>query len=179
MTDQHSPRVRSTNNNINAAQNSPGHFSLHSSPVTKQIDALIKYLRTTLIARDEENGVVYVAKQVGTDFCKVGFTGRDAKNRLNAIDICAIDREASYCTPPANCAYRADQIVHKLLYFSCHHRLHCPCKHENREWYQHNYGEIIHQVQIVYSWLQREPYDMDTGNLKEVWLNALVQWENC
>jgi len=107
---------------------------------------------------------------------KLAMPGGNAKERLEAINKCEIRRESSYSTPPVLCAWRAEHIVHKLLHHCRHVRMQCKCQKQNREWFQNKYQDTIRLVQIVYSWLQREPYDMEKLELKPEWHDALCRW---
>jgi T5orf172 domain len=173
---RHSPRQHRTSDDACAPEQATGHFAPHASPVWAQIQDLNRYLQKKLIKKDEKHGVIYVAKQTGTDFCKVGYAGGNAKQRLNAINKCAIDRESSYSTPPVLCAWRGEHIIHKLLYHCQHVRTRCKCQKQNREWFQNNYRDTIRLVQTVYSWLRREPYDTEKQQLKPEWEVALCRW---
>lgn len=150
-----SPRHHPTSDETRAAKNVAGRFATHPSPTWAQIKYLESYLsKRKLVQKDQRLGTVYVAKQAGTNFCKVGFAGGDAKQRLNALNKCAGKRESSYSTPPTVCAWRAEHILQILLYHKGHARERCSCGRRNWEWFQYSYQDIMFQVQTVYSWLQ-------------------------
>ena len=83
-----------------SASDSPGRFaSIPCAKLTK-IDDTVKKIRKAITATDLAPGLVYVAKQAGTPFSKVGFTARDDASRIDEIvEKCKVDFDLTHQTP--------------------------------------------------------------------------------
>ena len=155
-------------------------FSVHSYPQERQIRKIADKIRKPLGTKDQRTGFVYVAKQTNDDFCKVGFSEKNAARRITDISKCQILTDSSYQIGSFAGAYRAERLIHCLLVDFRHLRRWCTCRCVNWEWYKLDYQEVIRQVLIVYSWLRQNPYDLnsDKPRLKPVWEDALERWED-
>jgi hypothetical protein len=161
-------------------QHSPGHFSLYSRREEELNRKVAKYIRRNFLATDYEEGYVYIAKDANSDLCKVGFARADADARIKAIEKCQVHTNSSVQVGPVKGAFRVERLVLTLLEHYCHVRQQCPCGLKNREWFRKDYAEVITQVQIVYRWMQNEPYELLEGDmtLKGVWSDALDKWQH-
>ncbi len=183
MADYPSPRQLpasspSTEYSTRSDRTGHGHFDTKTYPQVTQMKKVARYIRRDLLPTDQLTGYVYVAKQADTGFCKVGFAEKDAERRIKDIGKCQIVTDSSYRIGGFVGAYRAERLVHCLLSHCRHIRQECPCGCENREWYKSPYEEVKRQVQIVYAWLRREPYETTKfeKKLKPVWKEALNKW---
>ena len=177
MTNELTPTASDVYENT-PKQNSPGHFSLYSRPKEVQNRKVASYIRKKFLATDYEEGYVYVAKDADTGFCKVGFSRRDADARIKAIEKCKIHTNSSLRVGPLKGAFRVERLVLSLLEHRCHPRQQCQCGLQNLEWFEEDYEKVILQVEIVYNWMQNEPYELLEGEmtLKGVWSDALDKW---
>ena len=153
------PRSPPSNDGSSTTVPSSVFFASQTYLQENQIKETAKKIREALPPTDRQSGYVYVAKEAGTGYCKVGFAGRDAAGRIEAIEKCQIVTDSSYEIGPFRGARRAESLVHYLLTHCTHIRKQCKCCHKNREWYELDYLEVYRQVQTVYSWLRQKPYD--------------------
>ena len=123
-------------------------------------------------------GIVYVAKEMQSDFVKAGYsTDWDGTSFMDITTRCGVLVEKSYRTRPFYGAYRAVQLLHRVLYQWAHHRHDCRCGKKSCEWYKKNFGDVITLVNLVQSWMAQEPYNRKSGKLREKWKEASRLWD--
>jgi len=154
-----------------------GFFPPQTTPELSEVKQLSKFIRQDLAPADEELGYVYVLQHTDETFFKVGLSKEKPQKRCKAIGKrCHIHVKVIHYTHLPFCAHRAEQIVHKLLHRYNHIMENCPCHHRHHEWFQLNRTEVVQHVEDVFSWLHRQPYDMNTRKLKPVWEHGLEVW---
>ena len=179
LADQLSPRLTISDNEPPARPVSPGFFSkLRHGDIVSIRDTLAE-IRQQPTLRDLELGAVYVAKEMNTDFIKVGYAmHRDATRVRDVATECGVSFEKTYRTPLFYCAHRTEQIVHKILSQEAYPRYGCECEDENHEWYEKTFDSLITLVNLVRTWTTQKPYDLGKNALKDEWETALCNWEN-
>src|SRR5271155_480879 len=101
-------------------------FSARAPPEEQQNKNIAKLIRRDLIPKEQLEGYVYVAKKSDANFCKVGFAKTDTAKRIKAIGKCDIVTSSSSQIGSFVGAYRAEQLVHKLLFHCRRERRKCP-----------------------------------------------------
>jgi hypothetical protein len=159
---------------------SPGYFPELSRVERGLIRDTVKKIRQEITMKDRIGfpGLVYVAKQKGTRFTKVGYSKHEDASRIGQISgTCGLEFEKIYQVPILPyCAYRAEQILHKVLRRWGYDILNCKCLEEHREWYDKPFDFVITLAHIVHTWMRQEPYSTQTWELKRDWNDALDIW---
>jgi len=94
-----------------------GHFVVYTSQQGKQIQEIDHYIRRKILPIDEKFGYEYVARQKNTHFCKVGLSEKNPETRCEAIkEDCQMVTEATYVMPRFRHAFRAERMVHSIIY---------------------------------------------------------------
>ena len=160
-----------------------GFFSPNSRLRRRNINKTVKRIKSEINATnfsDElgnaELGVIYAAKERGTNFTKIGYSKHDKGKRIQDINNCGVVCDKTYQTSTFACAHQAEQIIHDLLAEWAHERLNCRCGKKNREWYQIPFGSVITEIHRVFTWMMHQPYDLKTRKLKPDWVVALSHW---
>jgi hypothetical protein len=157
----------------------PGFFPRHAHEKRRWIKATVKKIGEEVTYKDLKPAIVYVADAAETRFTKVGFSKYPDETRpLEITKRCGVAFERTYRTTSFYCAFRAEQIVHDVLTAWAHDRLKCKCGKVNREWYKRSFAYIITLVNLVHTWIAREPYDLETRRLKDEWKEALYIWNS-
>lgn len=157
---------------------SPGRFSIFSNAERENTTKTVQKIRERITVLDIGNGTVYVAKELGTCFIKLGFSAEKDEQRLvQMMAKCKVDFQMPYYRSPSfECAHRAEQIIHKLIHEWAYDTLDCKCGTKHHEWYKRDPEFVVTKFWLVYNWLVQQPYDMETGNLKPKWERALRSW---
>jgi hypothetical protein len=167
-------------------------FSALRAPEEQQNKTVAKLIGRGLSKKEQLEGFIYITEQSGANFCKVGYAKKDAARRIKAIGKCDIVTSNSYQIGSFVGAYRAEQLIHKLLSHRRRFRYDCPCGCKNREWYEIDFEQVKLQVLIVFSWFRANPYgkfpqpegdakaedDAKPKELEKVWQDALKRWES-
>ena len=167
-------------------------FSALRAHEEKQNKAVAKLICRGLSKKEQLEGFIYVAEQNGGNYCKVGYAKKNAARRIKAIGKCEIVTSNSYQIGSFVGAYRAEQLIHKLLSHRRRFRYDCPCGCKNREWYEIDFEQVKLQVLIVFCWFRASPYgrfpqpegdakaekDAKPKELEKVWQDALKRWES-
>jgi hypothetical protein len=117
---------------------------------------------TTLL--DERQGSIYVSRHINSPgFVKCGFTARKEQATK-----CEYEVEPAYHSPPILCAYRAEQILYRLLATLGTQKSTCTCGQKHRGWYQVPLQLVILWIDRVTGWMEsQQPYEK--RSLTEVW----------
>ena len=121
-------------------------------------------------------GTIYAAKAFRSDLVKVGFSAEKPEDRIHAIDKCGVPIEKQFIWWNVPCAFRAEQIIHKVLDQWRFARPDCCCGSTNIEWFARPFGDILVIVQLVATWMEEHPYDAATGHLTDDWIRTMDLW---
>jgi len=128
---------------------------------------------------DEKRGSVYVSRHISSPgFVKCGFTARNgtARKIREQATKCKYEVEPAYHSPPILCAYRAEQILCRLLATLGTQKSTCTCGRKHRGWYQVPLQLVILWIDRVTGWMEsQQPYEK--RSLTEVWERSLQDFE--
>jgi hypothetical protein len=169
-----------SDNGLSSSPASPGYFTELSHVERGLIKDTVEKIRQDVTKKDRIGfpGLVYVAKQKGTRFTKVGYSQHKDASRIGRISAtCDLEFEKIYQIPVLRYgAYRAEQILHKVLHQWAYDILNCKCRKEHREWYDKSFDSIITLANLVYTWMRQKPYSTQNWKLKPDWDKALDVW---
>ena len=184
VMDEHARQLFSklaiTDGGLSSSPASPGYFLELSRVERGLIRDTVRKIQQAITDSDRigSPGLVYVAKQKGTRFTKVGYSSHEDASRTDQISgTCGLEFEKIYQIPmlPYG-AFRAEQILHKVLRQWGYDILNCKCLKEHREWYDKSFDFIITLANLVHTWMRQEPYSTQNWELKPDWNNALNVW---
>jgi hypothetical protein len=169
-----------SDNRLSSSPASPGYFPELSRVERGLIRDTVHKLRQAVTEKDRIGypGLVYVAKQKGTRFTKVGYSKHKDASRIGRISAtCDLEFEKMYQIPILRYgAYRAEQILHKALRQWAYDVLNCKCRKEHREWYDRPFDFVITLANLVHTWMRQKPYSTQNWKLKPDWDEALDVW---
>src|SRR4051812_45194820 len=118
LAKQFSSVLALSNNGLSSSPASPGYFPELSRVERGLIRDTVTKIRQVITTNDRiVPGLVYVAKQKGPRFTKVGYSKHEDASRISQISgTCDLEFEKIYQVPTLpHGAYRAEQILHKVL----------------------------------------------------------------